>query len=324
MERPHSRRALATRRARAGLLLWLALAAPAAAAESLGILTQNLNRLFDDVDDGNQELVIPGDRFERRVRTAAKRIAEHFGLPQIVALQEVENRRVLRRIASEIEARHGARYRPVLLPGQDVSGINLGFLVRRGVRIREARQLFRNASLEPGGNPLFSRPPLLLEACYRGDCLTLVNLHLRSMRGIDDPEDGARVRHKRLAQAEMLAAWIDREQREKPRASLLVLGDFNALTPSDAQVDVAGIIRGNPDNARTRLRGRDLIDPDLVDLTALIPAERRYSFIFRRQKQLLDYMLVNRAFAAEVESIGFSRIYYRLSDHAGLIAWFRF
>lgn len=101
----------------------------------------------------------------------------------------------------------------------------------------------------------------------------------------------------------------------------MLLGDFNALTPTDKHVDVAGIIRGNPDNEPTRLPGRDLIEPDLVDLTELIPSAERYSFIYRHRKQQLDYMYVNQSFAADVETIAFSRIDYRFSDHAGLLVW---
>ncbi len=318
MERPHPRRALSC----LALLLWGALAAPSLAAEPLRILTQNMNRLFDDVDDGNGETVLATSRFERRVATAARRFGEHFGLPHVIALQEVENLNVLDRIAARIESRHATRYRPLLLSGHDVSGINLAYLVRDGVEIRKLEQLFRDATLDLDGAPLFSRPPLYLEICYHGDCLTLVNVHLRSMRGIDDPDDGARVQRKRLLQAETLAAWVDRRQRQA--ASLLLLGDFNALRPSDAHVDVIGIVRGNPDNSRTRLAGRDLVEPDLVDLTEPIPAERRYSFIYRRNKQQLDFMFADAAFGADVERIWFSRIQYRFSDHAGLIARFRF
>ncbi len=321
MERPNPRGTLA-RRARLALLLWIAFAAPAVAAEPLRILTQNMNRLFDDVDDGNGETVLATSRFERRVETAARRFGQYFGLPHVIALQEVENLNVLGRIAAEIEARHAARYRPLLLSGQDISGINLAYLVRDDVEIRRLEQLFRDLRLDLDDAPLFSRPPLYVELCYRGDCLALVNVHLRSMRGIDDPDDGARVRRKRLLQAEALAAWADRRQRQA--ASLLLLGDFNALRPSDAYVDVIGIVSGNPDNSRTRLAGRDLVDPDLVDLTEAIPAERRYSFIYRRNKQQLDYMFVNSAFGADIEQISFSRIQYRFSDHAGLIAHLRF
>jgi endonuclease/exonuclease/phosphatase family metal-dependent hydrolase len=305
------------------LILVLVLSANVAQAEPLRVLTQNMNRFFDDVDDGNNEKILPGERFRQRVKAAAKKFGDHFALPHIIALQEVENPRVLGEIAAEIRRRYDARYRPVLVPGQDLSGINLGYLVRYEVEIRRVDQLFRDHSLGASGNPLFARPPLYLEACFIEHCLSLLNLHLRSMRGIDSDHEGNRVRRKRLAQAETIADWSNRLQQTRPQVSLLILGDLNALTPSDRHVDVAGIIRGNPDNDSVRLAGRDLVEPDLVDLTRLVPKGKRYSFIFRRKKQQLDYMLVNQAFAADVEDIAFGPIDRRFSDHAGLQARFR-
>jgi hypothetical protein len=304
------------------MALLLVLVAPTANAESLRILSQNMNRLFDNIDDGNNEQILSRDRFRQRVKSAARKFGDEFGLPQIIALQEVENRYVLQQIAAEIRHRYQVDYVLVLIPGQDVSGINLGFLVRVDVQIKKVEQLFRGAKFELTGNPLFSRPPLYLEACIVENCISLLNVHLRSMRGIDSARDGKRVAGKRRRQAASIAAWSNRFQQSRAGASLLLLGDFNALTPSDKHVDIAGIIRGNPDNKRAKLPGRDLVEPDLVDLTELIPPAKRYSYIFRRNKQQLDYMFVNQSFTANVENIAFSRIDYHFSDHAGLLAWF--
>lgn len=305
------------------LLLSLALIATTAQAESLHVLTQNMNRLFDNIDDGNNEKRLSSGRFRQRVKAAAKKFGDRFGLPQVIALQEVENLNVLANIAAEIKNRYNVRYRPILVPGHDPSGINLGYLVRYGVDIKKVDQLFSNRTFGNNAYPLFSRPPLYLKACYIENCISLLNLHLRSMRGIDSENDGDRVRRKRLAQAETIASWSNQLQKSDPQLSLLILGDLNALTPADQHVDVAGIIRGNPVSDNQRLRGRDLVQPNLVDLTRLIPADKRYSYIFRRKKQQLDYMLVNQAFAADVDVIAFSRIEKRFSDHAGLLARFK-
>jgi endonuclease/exonuclease/phosphatase family metal-dependent hydrolase len=304
------------------LALLLVLATPTANAESLRILSQNMNRLFDNIDDGNHEKILSRGRFQQRVKNAARKFGDDYRLPHIIALQEVENRHVLQQIAAEIRQRYHTGYALVLIPGQDISGINLAFLVRLDVQIKNIEQLFGDAKFKLTGNPLFSRPPLYLEACTINHCISLLNVHLRSMRGIDSDRDGSRVTRKRRRQAETIAAWSDGFQRSREGISLLLLGDFNALTPSDVHVDVAGIIRGNPDNTTAALPGRDLLEPDLVDLTELIPPAKRYSFIFRHNKQQLDYMFVNRGFAADVEDIAFSRIDYRFSDHAGLLAWF--
>jgi hypothetical protein len=285
------------------LVLLSVLVAPIANADSLRVLSQNMDRLFDNIDDGNNVQVLPGNRFRQRVKIAAKKFGSHF--------------------ATEIWDRYEARYRLILIPGQDVSGINLAYLVRFGVEIKKVDQLFANKTFKITGNPLFTRPPLYLKACYIENCISMLNVHLRSMRGINSSQDGERVARKRLRQAETIAAWSNRFQQSMQGEPLLLLGDFNALTPGDKHVDVAGIIRGNPDNTAVRLPARDLVEPDLLDLTQLIPAAKRYSFIFRQKKQQLDYMFINQSFGAEVEAIVFSRIDYHFSDHAGLLAWFK-
>jgi len=305
------------------LVLLSVLVAPNVNADSLRVLSQNMDRLFDDIDDGNNEQVLPGNRFRQRVKTAAKKFGDQFGLPHIIALQEVENLNVLQQIATEIWNRYQQRYRLILIPGQDDSGINLAYLVRFGVEIKKVDQLFANKTFKMTGKPLFTRPPLYLKACHIENCISMLNLHLRSMRGINSSHNGDRVARKRLRQAETIAAWSNRFQQAMQGESLLLLGDFNALTPGDKHVDVAGILRGNPDNTAVRLPARDLLEPDLADLTQLIPAAKRYSFIYRQKKQQLDYMFVSQSFGAEVESITFSRIDYQFSDHAGLLAWFK-
>ena len=292
------------------------------AARSLHVLSLNLNRLFDDVDDGNDEKVLSSKRFRQRLQITATAFADRFGLPDVIALQEVENQNVLQQLAAKIEHRYRVSYRAVLIEGQDVSGIDVGYLLRSDLEIRHSAALFSEMHLALDDTPLFSRPPLYLEFCRRQACFAFVNLHLRSMRGINSQNKGDRVARKRRLQAETIAAWTDRRQRSAISRSLLILGDFNALTPSDKHVDVTGILRGDPDNRSARLVARDLIEPDLLDLTHRIPKNRRYSFVYRGRKQQLDYIFVNRNFEARLESIAFARIDRDLSDHAGLYAYF--
>ena len=314
------------RLARLPALLLILLAALAAAstgqADTLSILSQNMHRLFDDIDDGNRETRLRSTVFSARVAEAATRFADDFGLPHIIALQEIENLNVLRRIASEMRQRTGVPYRALFIPGNDVSSINTGFLLQDSLQVARVEQLFQDTPFGKGLEPLFSRPPLLLEACHLERCVSLVNLHLRSMRGIGNPSQGDRVARKRRQQAETIAAWANGFQQQQAQAYLLLLGDFNALTPTDEHVDIAGILLGSPDNSRTRLAARDLLDPDLVDLTRRIPAARRYSYIFRQRRQQLDYMFGNRALAERIEQITYGPVDYDFSDHAALLARF--
>ncbi len=292
-------------------------------AESLTILSQNANRLFDDIDDGNKERVISTAQFNAKINRLSRLIGQQYELPQVIALQEVENANVLTRLSGELKRVHGIRYNPVLVQGHDTSGINVGFLIHPDWRITQRSQLLRQATLSSDALPLYTRPPLLVRLCREDDCLSIINIHLRSMRGLRSEKRGDWVANKRLQQASMLARWIDKFQRDNPTEILLLVGDFNALTPADEHVDVRGVLLGQADNPDTRLQEEDLIKRDLLDLTQNIPVKYRYSYLYRGKKQQLDYLLTNRAKTLSVETIGFSRIDYKLSDHAALYARLR-
>ena len=292
------------------------------ASESFRILSQNMNRLFDSVDDGNGEEVVSKQKFLHRVEAAASKIIEQFQLPDIIALQEVENINVLEHISRKIDTRSSIKYHAVIRAGNYKSGVNTGFLLHPRIKASSISQLFKHDLLAYDKSPLFSRPPLYLQACIGSSCFSLLNLHLRSMRGLRSGSRSERVRFKRRAQARAIAQWIDKFQRTSPQRSLMILGDFNALTPSDAIFDLAGTIRGNPDNSATSIVAKDWIEEDLIDLTRKIPWPRRYSYIFHKKKQILDYMLVNARFKPQLRNIDFSRIDYSFSDHAALIADF--
>ena len=140
------------------------------------------------------------------------------------------------------------------------------------------------------------------------------------MRGLNSEKRGNWVASKRFQQASEIARWVNEFQRRNPQEALLLIGDLNALTPADQHVDLRGILLGQQDNPVTRVKEIDLIDQDLVDLTLVVPGQYRYSYLFRGEKQQLDYLLGNQTLAAQIAEIRFSRIDYDLSDHAGLFA----
>ena len=292
------------------------------AAESIRIVSQNMYRFFDNVDDGNNEKVLSDQAFSQKVQLSSSRIIELFDLPDIIAMQEVENRNVLSHLIDTISARTGTRYHAVIIEGNDISGIDVAYLIKPGIDVKSVKQLFKETLHSYDGNLLFSRPPLYLQLCQIDNCLVLLNLHLRSMRGIRSGNSSKRVRSKRLAQASAIARWVENFQQSNPSSSLMLLGDFNALTPTDPYVDVAGILRGQPDNAKVKMQGTDWINDDLTDLTRQIPLKRRYSFIYKGNKQIMDYMFTSSGFKPELEDIKFTWIDYKFSDHAGLAADF--
>lgn len=280
-------------------------------------------RLFDDVDNGKKhEVVLSTKNFHKKTKLAAQKIVTDFELPDIVALQEVENINTLNQITHRIRQTSKVQYKSILKEGNDVSGIDIGFLVKSDYRVKSVKQLFKKRKFSLDSNLLFSRPPLLIQVCKRSNCISVLNLHLRSMRGIRKKSKGHRIRIKRLEQATVIAIWVDQYQRSHFGQSLMVVGDLNALSPPDQYIDVVGTIIGNPDNRNTQLSSQDLIQNDLIDLTQHIPYKKRYSYIHRKKKQVIDYMLVNQQFKPRLERIRFSEIDRQFSDHAGLIADF--
>jgi endonuclease/exonuclease/phosphatase family metal-dependent hydrolase len=304
-------------------LLWTLFGGQASASDSFRIVSQNMYRLFDDINNGKKyETVLSTKKFHEKTKLAAKKIVTDFELPDIMALQEVENINTLNQIIHFIRQTSSVQYNAVLKEGNDVSGMDIGFLIKAEFRVKSVKQLFKKTKLTLNNTPLFSRPPLLIQVCKQSNCISILNLHLRSMLGIRAKSKGHRVRIKRLQQATIIARWVDQYQRTHQGQSLMVLGDFNALSPPDQYIDVVGTIIGRPDNRNTKLSSQNLIQNDLIDLTQCIPHKKRYSYIHKKKKQLIDYMLVNQRLKPRLERIRFSEIDYRFSDHAALIADF--
>jgi endonuclease/exonuclease/phosphatase family metal-dependent hydrolase len=308
-------------------LLLLLLVSPTLSADWT-LVSQNLNRLFDDIDDPGDDQVTDSKRYHERIRRLAERITGGFGQPDVLAVQEVEKKAVLEAVAQAVVERGGRRYRALLVDGNDRSGIDVGYLVADGLEVHRLEPLFadRRYRYRKQGKmieaPLYARPPLLLEFCRDAACFTLVNVHLRSMRGLRHRSKGKRIALKRQLQAETLARWVQRFQETRPGQPLALVGDFNALQPPDRHVDVIGTIIGQPDQQRPRRISPDLVEPDLIDPSIGLPKGRRYSYRYKKRRQLLDYLLLSRPAAGLLTSIRYDRIDYRLSDHAALRAAF--
>lgn len=290
-------------------------------AADLTLLSQNLNRLFDDQRDGKEEKVLTFGQYKKRLQQVSTKIARDFDFPDVLALQEVENLRILQQLAQQIQQQHGRVYQPVLIEGNDPSGIDVGFLVRQPWRITRQQALFADHPYRSQGDKLFARPPLLIELC-QVQCLYVINVHLRSMRGLRSAKHGIRVAGKRRLQAETLARWINELQQDRPKAKLILTGDFNALYPSDAYVDTVGTLIGNPDNKRPRWKSPDLIQQDLLDISQQVTPKQRYSYLYKGEQQQLDYILVSQNLQSHLRSIEFSELDFSFSDHAAIIARF--
>ncbi|MCC7020872.1 MAG: lamin tail domain-containing protein [Ardenticatenales bacterium] len=271
--------------------------APSAAGE-LTAATFNVENLFDGVDDPGKDdteaTYFPRSQaeYERLVDRRAKAVAERLGMPDIVSIEEIEHLSVLADLAANPRLA-AADYGAALIEGIDPRGIDVGVLYNRS-RLRllgvEQRQKCMDGALAgpaglspctlPGGAPgkqIFARPPLVVHLGIRGTDgrITVVANHFKS-KGGDDGETTA----TRLLQAKHIVDLVRTYQAASPTTPVFVMGDLNDFEDSPPIQELVG----------TGL---------LTDLHDRVPAESDYTFIFNGTAQVLDYILVPPAFAAD-------------------------
>ena len=295
-------------------------------ADHATFATYNLQRFFDTVNDpGISEPVLSADAFAARLNKASLGIRAYMHSPDVIGVSEVENLAALQALATKINADAVALGEPdpgyvaYLEEGNDVGGIDVGFLVKAGeigaalprVEVLSVEQVGADATWTYAGTGATSllndRPPLVLDVVVnfadgRALPVTVVTVHQRSLNDVDSEEPagtgtlGDRVRQKRQLQAEFLAGLLQDLQADDQDRKLVVLGDFNAFEFNDGYADVMGTVTGMPSaDAATAVNGdgADLVEPDLVNATWMLAPEERYSFVFENNAQSLDHILVN-------------------------------
>jgi predicted extracellular nuclease len=308
----------------------------------------NLFRLFDDVDDPpgsnafgepTNDFVVSTEEYQRRLNKFASYIVDGMNTPDIIGVQEVESLKVLEDLAAAVNTVNpSAQYQAYLVDGNDIGGIDVGFLVRKWrVWVWSVEQLGADETYvnpEDGSlDILHDRPPLLLKGWAGLLRINVMVVHNRSLSSISSE----RVQVKRLKQAESIAQKVQdiQSQRNKHKRNLVVLGDFNAFEFSDGYVDALGHIRGDFDPAESMVSGADLVDPNLMNQLMSMPEEERYSFIFRGNAQTLDHALTSQSLDFRVRGMEFARgnadaavdlinddtTSLRASDHDGLVLY---
>jgi predicted extracellular nuclease len=340
-------------------------AARAPTADEFTVAGYNLERFFDTLNDaGTDDPVLTAVAYQNRLSKASLGIRGYLNTPDILGVIEVEKLPVLQDIANKVNADAVAAGQPdpqyvaYLQEGNDIGGIDVGFLVKTAeaapgiVRIETlaVTQIGKDTTwIQPDGTPatLNDRPPLQLDAVVhyadgRAFPVTVIVVHQRSLNGAeDDNAGGERVRLKRQRQAEFLADVIQSRQSDAPATRLVVLGDFNAFAFNDGLVDAMNVVTGTPTpDEQTAVAGDgiDLVDPDLVNLGELAPAGERYSFVFDGNAQTLDHVLVNEELVVTTNTsqVDHARINAdfpetnrsdanspsRLADHDPVVAYF--
>lgn len=334
--------------------------APSADTGQLSIASLNALDLFDTEQDGPRPIptcgagyeavdreVLSQAEYDRKLDKVAGTVIDELGLPDVIALQEVESADVLDDLAARINSLSGGAvsYDSYLVFGNDRGNINNGYLVDPArVAVDNVETIDEDACLELDDTPLHDRPSLQLEARFTADGndwpFVVVNNHLRSLGGITD---SARTRLKRHEQAQSVAARIQSLQTGDPSRPVVVIGDMNAFQFSDGYVDVVGLLTGTSviDENFVNIENDGVpgfdpsnqVDPQLARPIESLPAEARYSFIFGGISQALDHVLLSTAAEQHRVDFGYARgnvdawrgladddgSDLRSSDHDGLV-----
>jgi predicted extracellular nuclease len=256
--------------------------------------TFNMLDLFDEFDAPmKDDPVYSYEEVEMLLSKHALAIYDYLRLPDLIAVQEVENIEILERLANTppIQGIYGA----VLIDGPDTRGIDVGLLYRLDrVRIisAEARQTCTdlnddygpgtdpNFPCDEGYNPLFSRPPLvvhlkIIDRCrgrsYGGgtDLWAIIN-HFKSKSTY--APNYADTEPRRVQQAEWVNTLVDEIQYANPHAKVIVLGDLNSF-PNEAPI-------------------KTLQNGGLRDLIFNVHKRSRYTYIYRGVSEVLDHIFV--------------------------------
>lgn len=319
------------------------------AAGTLTLGTQNFLHFFNNVADGSENNGAYNDtcagtgasdtcptaaQYAKRRTKWAMQVCDVLKAPVVLDAEEVENRSVLADLASSVHDRCGVQYVPYSLPGNDVSGINIGILVRDDVVVESVTQMFLDTmttNCSSGTScKLNDRPPVLMQATWNGYKFALLAIYNRSMSGLGNPtrpyigpkraEQAAQI--AQIAQAWQSGATLAGAGNARQDASgtitqgpfdivgdasvpLIVAGDFNAYQFSDGYADVTGMAMGTADRTRnlywfdgnsanTDTPAYVAPSPTLIDSGIAADPARHYSFNFSGLTQEIDHILLSR------------------------------
>jgi len=303
----------------------------------------NLFRLFDSIDTPDvDDEVVDAAEYAIRLSKISRFIINVMDSPDILAVSEVESLEVLETLAAEITLNDASvNYTAYLEEGNDVGGIDVGFLVRSSIVVDEVTQFGKDEILDFDDSLLNDRPPLLFkgrETANGSDFpIQVIVVHNRSLSGVDDSRRGERVRAKRLAQAQFVAQMVQDIQTENPEVNLVVTGDFNAYQFTDGYVDAVGQIAGTSVETDNLLWEQSPVSPSLTNQVNNVAAEGQYSFIFAGSAQVLDHTLTSSNLETLVTGFEFARgnadvpasfvddetNTMRSSDHDGLVLYIK-
>lgn len=299
----------------------------AAGPREMTVAAANLENLFDDeINSSNveKEATVTKEVFRTKLKKTSLAIRTVLSTPDIIGVSEVENLKVLKNLADQINSDAVAAGQPdpkyvgYLEEGNDGRGIDVGYLVKSTkLKVIEVAQLGKDEkNSSPAAYPnekLYDRPPLMIRVevidpvSEKPLALTIVVNHFKSYGGINDEKDGKRVQDKRRIQAEWLAKWVDDRQKADATEKIIICGDLNSFQFNDGYNDLVGILKGKSD-PNVLSPSNTAYSTGLKALVDFIDQKSKYSYSFDGSAQVLDHILINKALVDRVLKFGYARV----------------
>lgn len=233
-------------------------------------MTWNLEWFYDDEDRDNHSDLAKEKSSPSRVEWNWRRdaVAERIAKirPTVLALQEVENRRVLWYLTRSLDREHSLQYSEIGFESRDhYTEQDVGMLFRLPAELLLSSQLAMTSRMRKGGEYYDVSKHLLAVFDFPvGDDfqrVSVLNLHLRS---------GNQSEAVRKRQARLVHHWV--ANAIKRGEHMIVLGDFNT--------DETGTVTRDDSDLGIAL-GRETADvgDDLIDLNLKLPRDQRQTHL---------------------------------------------
>ncbi|WP_146924985.1 DUF6359 domain-containing protein, partial [Alkalibacterium kapii] len=156
-----------------------------------------------------------------------------------------------------------------------------------------------------------TRKPLAAEFEFKGDSVVVIANHLNSKSGDQgffgqNQPPQMNSRNERIQLAQSVNTFVDEILADSPDENIVVLGDMNDFEFSEP----LDVLKGDV----------------LTNLVDQVPIERRYSYVYQGNSQVLDHILVsnNMADTADIDMINvnsdYTEMHGRASDHDPVLA----
>lgn len=270
--------------------------------DQIVFMSYNVQNIFDDSDNGTEYPEFdPGEgewgasQYNTRLFNLSEIIRRAVsGGPDLIALQEIENRKVAEDLVDNYLK--GMDYRYIIVTDTENSAIQLGFISRLEPDSIKVHQILLDGHIT-------GRPILELSIVTDTGTLNLFNNHWKSKLGGAEETEPARI-----AAATALRRRVLELIKEDPMAEIIVFGDLNenwdeywrvggeyitALIPLEGAVfpSVTGsiLVTGNKDKFNQSM------EPESVILFSPWCSEpdKPGSYVYNDTWQTIDHVLIN-------------------------------